>query len=63
MTRKSEVSVKLDVSVYRLVKAVAGYKGMHVSDYLAQIVRPVVERDFDRINRERAKESGKEADE
>jgi hypothetical protein len=43
------ISVKIDKEVYRLVKTVASWKELTVADYLAQIVRPIVEKDMAKL--------------
>lgn len=43
------VSVKIDAEVYRLLKTVAAYRGVGVSEYLTTLVRQPVQKDFDRM--------------
>ncbi len=60
--QRNDVSVKIDAKVYRLVKAVASYKGLSVAEYLSEIVKPLASRDWAKINREVSK-GREEADE
>jgi hypothetical protein len=46
------VSVKIDADVYRLVRTVAAWKGVAVSDYLSGIVGPLARKDFARMQKE-----------
>lgn len=40
------ISVKIRPDVYRLVKAAAALKGVHISDWLSDVARPAAERDI-----------------
>jgi hypothetical protein len=50
--KRNDVSVRIDAEVYRLLKTVAAWKDVPIAEYLSDIVRPVVERDWAKINRE-----------
>ena len=43
------ISVKIKPEVYRLVRTVAAWKGENIAEYLSEAVRPVVQRDCDRM--------------
>lgn len=50
VAKKSElISVKIEPDVYRLIRTVAAWKGENISEYLSEAVRPVAQRDFDRM--------------
>ena len=49
------LSVKIDADVYRMVKTIAAWRGVAVSDYLSEIVRPIAERDLAKVTREASK--------
>ena len=57
---RDDISVRISKKVYRLVKAVASFKGMTVADYLSQVVQPIAERDWKKINREVTREQEEE---
>ena len=52
---KGDLSVKIDPEVYRMLKTVASWKGLKVSDYLSEIVRPVIIREMAKLGTESAK--------
>ncbi len=47
------ISVKIDAETYRLVKTAAAWKGVSIADYLSAVVRPIAEKDLDRMQRDR----------
>jgi hypothetical protein len=60
---KKDVSVKIDPDVYRMVKTVAAWRDMNVSEYLSMIVAPIVRKDMAKMHREASKEIEREGDE
>jgi hypothetical protein len=63
VAEKPFVSVKIDAEVYRMVKTVAAWQDVTIADYLTAIVKPVVERDLAKLDREaRGKQGGKPGD-
>jgi hypothetical protein len=60
--QRNDVSVKIDAEVYRLVKTVAAWRGITVAEYLTDIVKPAVARDWAKIGREAAKPQAKPQD-
>jgi len=57
--QRNETSVKIDSDVYRLVRTVAAWRGVNVSEYLSEIVAPIARRDVQRMQ----KDLGRETDE
>lgn len=58
-TKPEQVSVKINADVYRLVRTVAAWKGVNISDYLSEIVEPIARRDMAKMQKEASK-GGKE---
>jgi hypothetical protein len=46
------VSVKIEAGIYRLIKTVAAWRGMHVHEYLSEIARGPAKRDFAKMQQE-----------
>lgn len=57
VAKRNEVSVKIDADVYRLVRTVAAWKGVNVSEYLSEIVAPVVRKDMAKMQKEASREA------
>jgi hypothetical protein len=49
MVRKTMASVKIDPEVYHLCKIIAAWKEQDVSEYLSDLVRPMVRREFKKM--------------
>ena len=63
VAKKTElISVKIDPEVYRLVRTAAAWKGVNVSEYLSEAVRPTAERDCAKINKAAGKGNGDKGD-
>ncbi len=52
MTKRNDVSVKIDAEVYRKVRTVAAWRGVSVAEYLSEIVDPVATRDVAKMSKE-----------
>jgi hypothetical protein len=52
--KKTYVSVKIDAETYRVIRTVAAWKGLNVADYLSQIARGPADKDFAKMQREKA---------
>jgi hypothetical protein len=50
-----DMTVKLERSVAETVKIVAAYKGKSVTEYLTELVRPLVARDLEQEHAKRVK--------
>lgn len=57
MAKRTDISVKINADVYRIIKTVAAWKGIPVSDYLSEIAGPPARRDMARMSKEAAKEA------
>lgn len=57
VAKRNEVSVKMDADVYRLVRTVAAWMGVNVSEYLSKSMAPIARRDMAKMQ----KEAGKDA--
>ncbi len=57
VTKRNEVSVKIDADVYRVVRTVAAWKGLNVSEYLSAIVEPIARKDMAKMHKEAAKDA------
>ena len=51
-------SVKIRPDVYRLVKAAAALKGVHISDWLSDVAKPVAEREIKSSSRSSERNGG-----
>jgi hypothetical protein len=47
-----QVSVKIEASVYRMAKTVAAWQGRNISEYISEMLRPIVEKDLAAVSRE-----------
>lgn len=61
--QRNEVSVKIDAEVYRMVRTIAAWKGVNISEYLSEIVRPIARRDMAKVNKEASKDDRQDSDE
>jgi hypothetical protein len=46
MTRRNDLTVKIDAEVLRMAKVVASFKDISLAEYLTEALRPIVERDL-----------------
>ncbi len=60
VAKRNEVSVKMDAEVYRMVRTVAAWKGVNISEYLSANMAPIARRDMAKMQKEAAKDSPKE---
>ena len=44
---RPDVTVKIDKDVYRIAKMVASARGIHLAQYLSEIVGPIAQRDLE----------------
>ncbi len=47
MTKRNDVSVKMDAAVVDDARIAASFKGMSLAEYLSETLRPIVARDID----------------
>jgi hypothetical protein len=55
---RDDVSVKIDRLVKSTAEYVAAHLGVPIAEYVTEAVRPVAERDFERITRKGASKEG-----
>lgn len=54
---RNDVTAKIDIEVMKLVKGVAGLKGITVAEYLSDSMRVVAQSDLDRLTNRKPSES------
>jgi hypothetical protein len=59
VTRRNDVGVKIDAEVASMCKIVAEYKKISASEYMSEVLRPVVEKDLEQHSKKFLKEKGK----
>ena len=52
------ISVKIRPDVYRLVKAAAALKGVHISDWLSDVAKPAAEREINKSSSRGSERNG-----
>lgn len=52
--KRDDVAVKIDAKVYRKAKVVAAARGITIAEYVTDVCRPTVERDYQRMVRQMA---------
>jgi hypothetical protein len=53
MTKRNDVSVKMDAEVVNDARIAASYSGMSLAEYLSETLRPIVERDIEEGHKRR----------
>lgn len=56
MAKKENTSVKLATDVWRKAKVIAHSKGVHMSTYLSDLLRPLVNKDYPKALQKLAEE-------
>lgn len=52
---RNDVPIKVDAEVYRFAKAVAALRSITLAEYVSEILRPIVSKDFDAEHRRGSK--------
>jgi hypothetical protein len=51
--KRNDAVAKVDAEVIRIAKSVAAFKGITLAEYLSDTLRPIVNRDFDDLHKQR----------
>jgi hypothetical protein len=46
VAKRNDVTVKMDAGVIHMAKVVAAHKDVSLAEYLSEVTRPIVERDY-----------------
>ena len=50
--KRTLISIKIEVDVYRLAKTAAAWRGMDIAKYVSDAIRPIAARDCAKIGRD-----------
>lgn len=52
MPKREDVAVKVEAAIYRKAKMVAAYRDITIAEYLSDLLRKLVERDYRKMTTE-----------
>ncbi len=50
--KRNDLSVKIEASIQRKAKMIAGYRGIPIAEYLSDLLKAPVERDYQKLVKE-----------
>jgi len=60
--KRDDVSVKIEAGIYRKAKMVAAYRDITMAEYLSDLLRRPVDRDYQKLREDMASGNGKGKD-
>lgn len=54
--KRNDASAKIDAEIIRKARLITDQRGVHMAEYLSQLLRPLVERDYQQFKKQLADE-------